>query len=170
MRLPPPSSSVPISQQNIQAVEFCVIKPTAIGLYSLKERLVLQRVRVYIIFITMARLLMNLKELPNAQGLRYARRSGRLLCAADSEYYCMVDLAAAASFQLLPIEQVPNEDPNAPRVRPRIAVVGEDEFLVISSMGQTTMGVFINENGDPVRGTLEWPSYPESICKWKTFP
>ena len=82
----------------------------------------------------------------------------------------MVDLAAAASFPLLPIEQFRNEDPNTPRVRPRIAVVGEDEFLVISSMGQTTMGVFINENGDPVRGTLEWPSYPESICKWKTFP
>jgi vacuolar protein sorting-associated protein 3 len=26
------------------------------------------------------------------------------------------------------------------------------------------LGVFITGDGDPVRGTLEWPSHPESIC------
>jgi len=26
------------------------------------------------------------------------------------------------------------------------------------------MGVFINVNGDPVRGTLQWPCNPLSIC------
>lgn len=77
----------------------------------------------------------------------------------------MVDLAAAASFGLLPIEQAPSEDPNRPPVKPVIIVVGEDEFLILSSMGQTTMGVFVNGNGDPVRGTLEWPSFPHSVCE-----
>ena len=28
------------------------------------------------------------------------------------------------------------------------------------------MGVFINTNGDPVRGTLEYEEYPVSVCEW----
>ena len=45
-----------------------------------------------------------------------------------------------------------------------IAVVAEEEFLILSWTGAGTMGVFINVNGDPVRGTLQWPSHPLSIC------
>lgn len=110
--------------------------------------------------------LASLQELPNAQGLRYARRNGRHLCAADGEFYNMVDLVAAASFGLLPIEQVPDEDQAAPSYKPGIAVVNETEFLLLSCMGRTTMGVFVTGNGDPVRGTLEWPSHPESVCEF----
>ena len=32
-------------------------------------------------------------------------------------------------------------------------------------MGASAMGVFINTNGDPVRGTLEYEEYPVSICE-----
>jgi len=45
-----------------------------------------------------------------------------------------------------------------------ILVVAEEEFLILSWTGAGTMGVFINLNGDPVRGTLQWPSHPLSIC------
>ncbi|KAI5122616.1 hypothetical protein M0805_008706 [Coniferiporia weirii] len=138
MRLPPPESN-----QRIDPVEFCVIKRTNIGMYTLKERLVLQR------------------EVPNALNIRYGRRIGRHLCAADSENYDMIDLAAATSFPVLPFSQAPDE---ATRVKPLATPISDEEFLILSDMGQSAMGVFITGNGDPVRGTLEWPSYPESIC------
>jgi hypothetical protein len=45
-----------------------------------------------------------------------------------------------------------------------ILVVTDEEFLILSWTGTGTMGVFINLNGDPVRGTLQWSSHPLSIC------
>lgn len=51
-------------------------------------------------------------------------------------------------------------DPN-----PNIVVIpGENEFLVTSFTGVGSMGVFLNGQGDPVRGTLEWPDHPISIA------
>lgn len=73
----------------------------------------------------------------------------------------MVDLAAASLFQLLPISQAP--DPTVV-VKPLITVISEKEFLILSWTGATTLGVFITGDGDPVRGTLEWPSHPEAVC------
>lgn len=75
----------------------------------------------------------------------------------------MIDLHAASFFSILPISQAFSEAETAP-VKPSITVINDDEFLILSSMGATTMGVFITGSGDPVRGTLEWPSHPESIC------
>ena len=49
---------------------------------------------------------------------------------------------------------------------PNIVVIpGENEFLVTSYTGVGAMGVFLNGQGDPVRGTLEWPEHPLSISK-----
>lgn len=45
-----------------------------------------------------------------------------------------------------------------------IVVVADEEFLILSWTGSGTMGVFINVNGDPVRGTLQWPNHPLSVC------
>lgn len=45
-----------------------------------------------------------------------------------------------------------------------IQVVPDEEFLILSWTGAGTMGVFINLNGDPVRGTLQWSSHPLSVC------
>ncbi|THH03162.1 hypothetical protein EW145_g6477 [Phellinidium pouzarii] len=140
MRLPPLSEH----NQKTEPIEFCVIKRTNISMYTLKERLVLQR------------------EVPNAMNIRYGRRNGRYLCAADSENYDMIDLAAATSISLLPFSQIPEE---STRVKPLVSPISDEEFLILSNMGPSTMGVFVASNtGDPVRGTLEWPSYPESIC------
>lgn len=51
-----------------------------------------------------------------------------------------------------------------------IQVVAEEEFLILSWTGAGTMGVFINLNGDPVRGTLQWPSHPLSVCSSSPSP
>ena len=52
-----------------------------------------------------------------------------------------------------------------------IQVVADEDFLILSWTGAGTMGVFINLNGDPVRGTLQWSSHPLSVCSSFTlFP
>lgn len=51
--------------------------------------------------------------------------------------------------------------------KPLMAVVRKDEFLVVSGgsgAGNQTIGIFVNPNGDAIRGTLQWPSYPKSLC------
>ena len=78
----------------------------------------------------------------------------------------MVDLAAASLFQLLPISQAP--DPTVV-VKPSITVISENEFLILSWTGASTLGVFITGDGDPVRGTLEWPSHPQAVCACAVF-
>jgi hypothetical protein len=49
--------------------------------------------------------------------------------------------------------------------KPCLAVVQKDEFLATSctSAEGTGMGVFFNDEGDPVRGTVQWDSYPRSV-------
>ncbi|EMD32318.1 hypothetical protein CERSUDRAFT_162060 [Gelatoporia subvermispora B] len=136
-RRPPPSVS-----QAVDPIEFCVIKQTSIALYSLHERLFIQ------------------KEIPLPQGSILARRMGRHLCIADREHYNMIDLEAASLFPLLPLSQAGD----GVSIKPSITVVGDNEFLILSWTGASSIGVFITGDGDPVRGTLEWPSHPEAVC------
>ncbi|GAA6016850.1 hypothetical protein JCM11491_001827 [Sporobolomyces phaffii] len=49
-----------------------------------------------------------------------------------------------------------DESADDPRQFPSIACVGTREFLVASHTGATTLGVFVNDLGEPCRGTLEW--------------
>ncbi|KAI9567481.1 hypothetical protein HD554DRAFT_2192701 [Boletus coccyginus] len=132
------------SQSKLQPVDFCVIKRNTIALYSLyEERLVYSR------------------EIPFQPGALLARRAGQYLCIADSQYYNVIDLGTAQMFPVLPVSQA-MDDPTL--VKPFIVVVGENEFLLLSWTGASTLGVFITGEGDPVRGTLEWPSHPLSVC------
>ncbi|KAK7047403.1 hypothetical protein VNI00_006634 [Paramarasmius palmivorus] len=127
-----------------EPVEFCVIKRNAISMYSLRDRLLFQ------------------KEIPLPQGTRtLARRSGSALCMADSEFYNIVDLENSQMFPLLPLNQSPDIDI---QVKPFITVTAPGEFLLISWTGASALGIFVNSNGDPVRGTLEWPGHPKSMC------
>lgn len=50
-----------------------------------------------------------------------------------------------------------------PRQRPAVACVAENEFLIASHTGNTTLGVFVTETGEPCRGTLEWASNLRSL-------
>ena len=77
--------------------------------------------------------------------------------------YSIIDLSDASLTEVLPVSQI---DPNVLEFEPNpnIAVIpGENEFLVTSYTGTTTMGVFLNGQGDPVRGTMEWSEHPVSI-------
>ncbi|KAF8493445.1 hypothetical protein F5888DRAFT_1948828 [Russula emetica] len=125
-------------------IDFCVVKRTGIVLYSLRESL------------------KYIKEIPLQGGAFLARRIGLCLCIADREFYSLISLNAVTATQLLPISQVPPEAGTRPH-RPMIQVVSDEEFLILSWTGAGTMGLFINLNGDPVRGTLQWPSHPLSV-------
>jgi len=85
------------------------------------------------------------------------------MCIADLETYSFVSITESTSLPIMPISQVP---PNfVPK--PCIAVVQEDEFLVTSctSAEGAGMGVFLNGEGDPVRGTVQWDSFPRSVSE-----
>ncbi|KAI9449700.1 hypothetical protein F5148DRAFT_1353251 [Russula earlei] len=139
---PMPSVDSPMP---ILPVDFCVVKRTGIVLYSLRESL------------------SWIKDIPLQGGAFLARRTGLCLCIADREQYTLINLDAVTATPILPISQVPPEPGMRPH-RPMSLVVAEEEFLILSWTGTGTMGVFINLNGDPVRGTLQWPSHPLSIC------
>ena len=50
-----------------------------------------------------------------------------------------------------------------PLQRPALACAVENEFLVASHTGSTTLGLFVKETGEPTRGTLEWASNVRSL-------
>lgn len=103
------------------------------------------------------------QEIPFQPGAQLARRAGQYLCVADSQFYNVIDLHTAQMFPVLPVNQA--SDDTMP-VKPFIVFVGGNEFLLLSWTGASTLGVFITGEGDPVRGTLEWPSHPLSVCEW----
>ncbi|BGP09381.1 hypothetical protein JCM10049v2_005249 [Rhodotorula toruloides] len=124
----------------------------------------------------------SLKDLPLPNGALIASLRRDRICIADAENYSIVDLEAAEALPLLPISQAPHPDPLPPpttasgaatppapgagpdpRQRPAIACVASSEFLVASHTGSTTLGVFVNELGEPCRGTLEWASNLRSL-------
>lgn len=113
-----------------------------------------------------------MQEIPLPQGsptITLARRTGKSLCIADKEYYSILDLEASSLFQVIPVSQ--SSEPTPFVVKPSITVISQNEFLLLSWMGASTLGLFITGDGDPVRGTLEWPSHPEAICtSTKLYP
>ncbi|KAF8813154.1 hypothetical protein BYT27DRAFT_7271330 [Phlegmacium glaucopus] len=143
LRRPPPSLSPHGARLLVEPVDFCVIKRAGLAMYSLKDRL------------------SYLKEIPLPEGATLARRTGRSLCIADQTNYNLVDLEAASLFPILPLSQAYDE-PFV--VKPSITVIGPNEFLILSWTGTSTLGLFVTADGDPVRGTLQWPSHPRAIC------
>ena len=104
-----------------------------------------------------------MQEIPLPQGGTLAKRIGHSLCIADNVHYNIINLDEASLFPILPLSQA--IDPTPFPIKPSITVIGDSEFLILSWTGASTIGVFITGEGDPVRGTLEWPSYPESVCE-----
>ncbi|KAJ6612669.1 hypothetical protein B0H10DRAFT_2051428 [Mycena sp. CBHHK59/15] len=143
LKRPTPSFNTPASA--MEAVDFCVIKRSGIALYSLRDRLFFQ------------------KEIPFPNGAHTALacRSGLHLCIADNKQYNIVDLVNASLVELMPISQAFDDAPFSGA--PAICVTAPAEFLILSWTGASTLGVFINGSGDPVRGTLEWPAHPRAV-------
>lgn len=73
----------------------------------------------------------------------------------------MINLELASLTALSPVSQAPGAPTT---VKPSITVINETEFLILSWTGASTIGIFVNSDGDPVRGTLEWPAHPQSVC------
>ncbi|KAI0083635.1 hypothetical protein BDY19DRAFT_620665 [Irpex rosettiformis] len=136
-RGPPKTDSL----HHVDPIDLCVLKRTSIALYSLRERLIFQ------------------KDIPLPSRATLARRTGKYLCFADQQFYNMIDLEAASLFQLLPLSQAEDSGP----VKPFILVISDNEFLILSWTGASTLGLFITGDGDPVRGTLEWPKHPKAV-------
>ncbi|PPQ78798.1 hypothetical protein CVT24_002374 [Panaeolus cyanescens] len=101
------------------------------------------------------------KEIPLPSGALLAKRVGKSMCIADKQHYSIVDLENASLFPVLPLSQAYDEVPFV--VKPSITVISPNEFLIVSWTGASSLGLFITSEGDPVRGTLEWPSHPESL-------
>jgi hypothetical protein len=99
--------------------------------------------------------------IPAGTTVSTCRRTGRYLCFADAENYNILNLETTQLVPLLPITQAPVPIP----LRPSITPVGDAEFLILSWTGVSALGVFITGAGEPVRGTLEWPAYPDAVCE-----
>lgn len=110
----------------------------------------------------------DIQEIPTPESpAYYAKRSGRHLCIAGRTNYSVLDLQTNTISDVLPISQVP-PDSGGPRIKPIIAIIAENEFLILSWNGASTMGVFINGNGDAIRGILEWSGHPVAVCECTT--
>ncbi|KAG0702061.1 CNH domain-containing protein [Suillus ampliporus] len=138
------STNFPTERGKNDAIDLCVIKRSTIAMYSLGEEK-----------LTYAR------EIPFQSGVLRARRSGRHLCIATADIYSVIDLASAQMYELLPVTQV---ESTVGTIKPHIIVISPSEFLILSWTGGSTLGVFITGDGDPVRGTLQWPAHPVSVC------
>jgi hypothetical protein len=109
------------------------------------------------------------QEIPLPAGATFARRSGNTLCFSDKENYNILQLSTATLLPVLPLSQAPPNDPTSQNVKPAILVTGDNEFLICSWTGTNSLGLFITGDGDPVRGTLEFSSHPESLCEYVWF-
>ena len=165
LKRPPPSQGV--RPAAVESVDFCVVKRAGLAMYSLRDRLSYLKVSlVFFLFVFLHFIVVSfLQEIPLPQGATLARRIGRSLCIADQTNYNLVDLEGASLFPILPLSQ--SNDPTSFVVKPSITVIGVNEFLILSWTGTSTLGVFISGDGDPVRGTLQWPSHPRSICQFR---
>jgi len=167
-RRPVPTSNATLGYSTEAGpVDVCAIKRAGIAMFSYKDRLFYARVSKQTSHLVFS--LMEVQEIPLPQGMNavLARRTGRYLCFADHENYNIIDLDEAQLFPVLPISQAPRQD--GMQIKPHITVISENEFLILSWTGASTMGLFITGNGDPVRGTLEWDSYPLGICEFFTL-
>jgi hypothetical protein len=97
--------------------------------------------------------------------LTRAARSGGTIAVANSANYCIVNVHDQSMWEMLPIAQTDPSDVGIEgTIGANIVVVpGEEEYLWTSFAGDRTIGVFVNRDGDPVKGTIEWPSHPKSI-------
>jgi hypothetical protein len=163
LKRPPPSLSPQGVRLPLESVDFCIVKRSGLAMYSLKDRLSYLKVGLrifYLIFLIESSYIHQ--EIPLPPGVTLARRIGRSLCIADQTNYNIVDLELASLFPILPLSQA--YEPASFVVKPSITVISPNEFLILSWTGTSTLGLFITSDGDPVRGTLQWPSHPRAIC------
>ncbi|GAA5809917.1 hypothetical protein MFLAVUS_003332 [Mucor flavus] len=132
-------------------VELSVVKRRAIQIYKIGESMHLK------------------KEIPLVDGAITLTRHSKILCLADHQIYKLINLQQSSVTNLIPTPQVAVSSPtlllgSGTQPYPLVAVVKQDEFLVVSGNSDSQIGIFVNANGDAIRGTLQWSSYPKALC------
>ncbi|KAI9031812.1 hypothetical protein CLU79DRAFT_730299 [Phycomyces nitens] len=136
-------------------VELCVVKRRVIQVLKIGELAHLK------------------KELPLPDGAIMITRYNSNLCLADSQNYKMINLEQPFTIKLCNTPKIvvsPSGSTylgsSSPVSRPVATVVKENEFLVVSDIvhDQATIGLIVNGAGEPIRGTIQWSSYPKAIC------
>ena len=80
-----------------------------------------------------------------------------------------MDLEKGERIPLFPIVQnapISDDTPSTePKLPPLMVSVGQEDFLVTTgtTLRDPSIGVFVDLNGDPVRGTLMFSSYPRAM-------
>ena len=96
---------------------------------------------------------------------------GPIACVANAERYDLMDLDKGERIPLFPIMQnadISEEDGGGEmpeKLPPLMVSVGEEDFLVTTgtTVNDPAIGLFVDLNGDPVRGTLMFSSYPRAM-------
>ncbi|KAG9327576.1 hypothetical protein KVV02_003821 [Mortierella alpina] len=105
------------------------------------------------------------KELTLPNGALIVSRWKNFVCFADANDFNLIDCRVGRMIPVLPVVQSASSGANAQVLRPTCIAIAENEFLLASatSSGQTAIGIFCTGAGDPVRGTLQWSSYPRAL-------
>ncbi|KAI9308017.1 hypothetical protein BJ944DRAFT_260999 [Cunninghamella echinulata] len=139
-------------------IELCVVKRRVMQIFKLGEFLQLK------------------KEIPLSDGGIFAIRYNRTLCLADVQQYKLINVDLVNTIPLIPTPTEPISSSNTSNIlssnsqvipKPLAAVVKSDEFLMVSGSPNNhnqTIGIFLDSRGNAIRGTMQWSSYPKSIC------
>ncbi|KAK3830887.1 MAG: vacuolar sorting protein 39 domain 2-domain-containing protein [Linnemannia elongata] len=105
------------------------------------------------------------KELDLPKGALVVTRWKNFICLADAKDFNLIDSRVGRMIPVLPVVQSSNSGSNAQVLKPVCIAITENEFLLASATtsGQTAIGIFCSGAGDPVRGTLQWSSYPRAL-------
>lgn len=146
----------------VEAVDFCVIKKTGLGLFSLREKLVFHKViDSQYSTLTEQSIHQIRQDIPLTNCRPGARRTGPLLCIADRGNFNLLDLRSGTLLPVMPL----SHEGEAP-AKPIITAIGNNEFLIVSTLEDRGLAVFISGSGDPVRGTFEYSNYPLAVCEF----
>ncbi len=85
-----------------------------------------------------------------------ACKNGRLACFADDQMYNLISLKKESITPLFPYDQEV--------LRPIVHSISRNEWVLVTGSPQGFgIGIFVSGSGEPIRGTLQWPSIPISI-------
>ncbi len=83
-------------------------------------------------------------------------QAGKYICFADLKEYRILNFDNEYTCTLFPYD--------FKEFSPITIATVPGEFLLATRTSQGVgIGLFVSLNGDPVRGTLEWPSMPQSL-------
>ncbi|KAI1315748.1 transforming growth factor, beta receptor associated protein 1 [Mortierella claussenii] len=106
------------------------------------------------------------KELNLPNGGLVVTRWKNVVCVADASGFKLIDTRVGRMIPVLPVVQSVSPGSHAQVLKPVCIPIAENEFLLASatSSGQTAIGIFCSGSGEPVRGTLQWSSYPRALA------